>query len=262
MSSRRPQHPRYLTSKRAAFLNLFRDTPHITTEHAYMLTEANTPTQQRATRRFLKLLFEAGYLHRELLVIREVSPLPHFQYSYRLSKHGAKEVHGHSSPERSPFSLAHDAEITAFHIALKALPGRLWWKQHDLRKSVNPDAVFGLAPDSKTPASYFFLEIERSRQGHYRNGQSGLITKLRRYAAYRGSDACRREFIHFDDFHVIVVVKNTERQRNLLDQLAMALPSPFIWTTTDADYRRDMLGEIFLSPHDYRSSAHRLPSGQ
>jgi hypothetical protein len=258
VGTRRLQHSRYLTDKRAAFLQLFHDTPHITTEQAYLLTGAETATQQRAMRRFLKLLFEAGYLLRELLVVRQTSALPHFQYTYRLSKHGAKEVHGRSAAERSPFSLAHDAEITAFHIALKAYPERLWWKQCDLRKTVNPDAVFGLAPDSDTPASYFFLEVERSRQGHYRDGESGLIAKLRKYASYRRSAACRREFVHFDDFHVIVVLATAERQKNLLDVLTRVLPARFIWTTTEADYRSDICGPIFRTPSDYAYTAYSL----
>src|SRR6185436_5573015 len=96
------QHPRYLTEKRAAFLQLFLDTPHITTEQAYELGGATTETQKRAMRRFLKLLFDAGYLLRELLVVAQPGPFPHFQYSYRLSKHGAREVHGRSAAERSP----------------------------------------------------------------------------------------------------------------------------------------------------------------
>jgi hypothetical protein len=250
MTTRPAQHPRYLTEKRAKFLQLFRNTPHITTEQAYVLTEAQTATQQRATRRFLKLMSDAGFLLRELIVTKSTSPFPHFQYSYRLSKHGAKEVHKKYSAEKSPASLSHDSEITSFHIALQKYPGKLWWKQDDLKKTVYPDAVFGLAKDSASPAAYFFLEIEKSRQGHYRDGDSGLITKLKRYAAYRRSADCRREFKHFDDFRVVIIVANVERRNNLLNRLSVVLPQGFVWVTTESEYKENVLGNIFRTPKD------------
>jgi hypothetical protein len=259
MTTRAAQHPRYLPAKRAEFLQLFLNTPHITTQQAYVLLDAQTATQQRATRRFLTLMHAAGYLLRELLVTKHTSPLPHFQYSYRLSKYGAKEVHGSFSAEKSPGSLGHDSEITAFHIALRNYPGKVWWKQDDLKRTVNPDAVFGLAKDATAPASYFFLEIERSRQGHYRDGDSGLVAKLRRYEAYRRSPDCRREYKHFDDYRVIVVVANAARQRNLLQKLAGILPSPFIWTVTIEECETDMLGKIFRTPRDYTDQVYSLP---
>ena len=259
MTTRPIQHPRYLTEKRATFLQLFKNTPHITTEQAYALTAAKNPTQQRATRRFLKLMSDAGFLLRELIVTKSPSPFPHFQYSYRLSKHGAKEVHKKCSAEKSPASLAHDSEITSFHIALRKYPGKLWWKQDDLKKTIYPDAVFGLAKDSAAPAAYFFLEIEKSRQGHYREGDSGLITKLKRYAAYRKSSACRREFKHFDDFRVIVVVTSAERRDNLLQKLAAVLPHGFIWVTTEPEYKENALGQIFRTPVDHERTAYSLP---
>jgi hypothetical protein len=259
MTTRAAQHPRYLTAKRAEFLLLFLETPHITTAQAYVLLDAETATQQRATRRFLTLMHAAGYLLRELLVTTRISPLPHFQYSYRLSKYGAKEVHGRSSAEKSPGSLGHDSEITAFHIELRKYPGKVWWKQDDLKRTVNPDAVFGLAKDATAPASYFFLEIERSRQGHYRDGDSGLVAKLRRYEAYRRSPACRKEYKHFDDYRVVVVLSNAERQRNLLHKLAAILPSRFIWTTTPQECEKNMFGAIFRTPKDYADRTYSLP---
>jgi hypothetical protein len=149
-------------------------------------------------------------------------------------------------------------EITSFHIALRKYPGKLWWKQDDLKKTVYPDAVFGLAKDSVSPAAYFFLEIEKSRQGHYREGDSGLITKLKRYAAYRRSADCRREFKHFDDFRVIVIVANAERRNNLLKTLSAVLPYSFIWVTTEAEYKESVLGSIFRTPKDHERVAYQF----
>lgn len=56
--------------------------------------------------------------------------------------------------------------------------------------------------------SYYFLEVEKSRQGSYRDGKSGLLRKLERYAEYHGSDRCLKEWGWFDEFRVLIVVKN------------------------------------------------------
>lgn len=252
MTTRPPQKIRYLTPKRADFLKHFLNFPYISTEQAYKLAGAKNDTQQRATRRFLLKLHEAGYLLRTPLYT-QYSPAPHFQFSYRLSKYGAQVVHGKSTAEKSPYSIAHDSEITSFHTELQMEFGGevLIWEQKNLKKTVYPDALFGFSWDRKR-VHYFFLEIEKSRQGHYENGKSGLDTKLERYDKYRKSAKCKKEWVYFDDFRVCVVVKNRERADNLLKKLAGTLPYRFIWITTEEDYKRDIMGSIWRTPKDWQ----------
>lgn len=251
MTTRPAQNARYLTPKRAEFLKHFNSHPYITTEQAYLLAQAKTDTDKRGLRRFLMLLWKSGYLLREPVLSGKISPFPHYQYSYRLSKHGAKAVTGRFSAEKSPASLTHDQEITTFHIEImREFVGQVLWQQRDLKKTVYPDALFALSKDGKS-APYFFLEIEKSRQGHYRDGESGLVTKLQRYDKYRKTAKCRQEWIYFDDFRVAVVVKNETRRQNLLSKLSSILPFRFIWITTEEHYKRDIMGSIWCTPKDH-----------
>ena len=61
-----------------------------------------------------------------------------------------------------------------------------------------------------------------------------------------------------DDYRVIVVLSNGERQLNLLKKVAGILPFGFIWTTTREDCQRDMFGAIFRTPKDHASRAYSL----
>jgi len=250
---------RYLTPKRAEFLKNFRTHPYISTEDAYELASAKTDSAKRGTRRFLMLLYQAGYLLRTPVFSQEVIRNPHFQYSYRLSKHGAKIVHGSFTAEKSPYSLPHDQEITTFHLRLeRAYPGTVFWQQRDLKKSsVYPDALFGLSKDGKN-AVYFFLEIEKSRPNHVKDGMSGLEAKLRRYDEYRDTDHCEKDWKLFRNYRVIVVVRTEDRQRNLLARLSPLLPYRFIWVTTEELYKQDIMSKIFLTPKDFMVSAYSL----
>lgn len=258
MTTRPAQNIRYLTSKRAAFLKHFLSFPYISTEQAYKLAQAKTDSAQRGTRKFLERLYRAGYLLREPIVT-QFSPTPHWQFSYRLSKHGARVTAGTFTAEKSPYSLSHDSEITQFHIELaeKWTNGALYWQQHNLKKTVNPDALFALSRDGAT-AHYFFLEVEKSGLGHYRNGESGLEAKLTRYARYRRTVACKQDWNYFDDFRVTVVMTNEERRMNLLHKLRVSVQQRFIWITTEALYRGGILERIFLTPSDFGERAYSL----
>ena len=259
MTTPSAQALRYLTPKRAEFLKNFRTHPYISTEDAYELASAKTDSAKRGTRRFLMLLYQAGYLLRTPVFSQDVIRNPHFQYSYRLSKHGAKIVHGSFTAEKSPYSLPHDQEITTFHLRLeRAYPGTVFWQQRDIKKtSVYPDALFGLSKDGKN-AVYFFLEIEKSRPNHVKDGMSGLEAKLRRYDEYRDTDHCEKDWKLFRNYRVIVVVRTEERQRNLLTRLSPLLPYRFIWVTTEELYKQDIMSKIFLTPKDFTKSAYSL----
>jgi hypothetical protein len=250
---------RYLTAKRAAFLKHFATYPYITTEQAYLLASADTDSARRGLRRFLLLLHKSGYVLREPVLADRVSPFPHCQFSYRLSKHGAAVIHGRATAEKSPYSLLHDQEITRFHLELRRQwnDGQLYWQQRDLKRSVYPDALFALSRDGKV-AHYFFLEIEKSRQGHYRGGESGLDAKIARYARYRKTATCKREWLYFEDFRIAIVVKNEERRQNLLGKVAHTSPYRFIWVTTEDLCRANILGSIFLTPKDFGERSYSL----
>lgn len=245
-----------LTDPRKQALALLAEYHYLTTPDFYALLGRSNEHERRGVRRMLMLLARAGLVVRSRYTIdRPDDPFLRYQHCYRLSRAGMAAIgRGQAAIEKSPASLAHELGITAFHIALAtALPPthRLYWRQSDLKRSVNPDALFALTDTTKPRESstlYYFLEVERSRQGHYRGGESGLIAKLRRYTDYRRTERCRRDWQHFSDFRVIVVLANVERRENLLRVLGARLPDRAIWTTAQEDIERNVHGAIFYAP--------------
>ena len=115
-------------------------------------------TDERGMRRTLSILKEEGYLNR----------LPYFDlgqqrgglsYVYGLSDKGAQFARASldfpfpkTFDEHSARTLDHELEISLFHVALKRLCASrgisLYWKQKDLKCTVNPDALFALTDPS------------------------------------------------------------------------------------------------------------------
>ncbi|HMH13486.1 MAG TPA: hypothetical protein VK578_10295 [Edaphobacter sp.] len=96
--------------------------------------------------------------------------------------------------EHSQRTLDHELEISFFHIALKIFCEKnklkLYWQKSDLKCTVSPDAMFGITdpakPDGKNTL-YYFLEMERAKIGHYRDGEPSIMRKLGKYYAYYGT---------------------------------------------------------------------------
>jgi hypothetical protein len=255
-----------VTNLRREALALLADYQYLTTPQFYVLLGRTGETEQRGVRRMLTLLHRAHLVERSRYVLDNPDdPFLRYQHCYRLSRSGCAAIaRGGAAAEKSPASLPHELGITAFHVALAtALPAthRLYWRQTDLKHNVNPDALFALTDATQPRESstfYYFLEVERSRQGHYRGGESGLLAKLRRYSDYRKSAQCRADWKHFSDFRVVVVLANRERQENLLHALQTKLCTPIIWTATTADIERCVTGAVFRAPPDFTSTSHSL----
>jgi hypothetical protein len=248
-----------MTALRKKALSFLADYHYLTTPQFYVLLERNGEIERRGVRRLLTLLHRAGLVERSRYVIdQRDDPFLRYQHCYRLIGRG------NVAAEKSPGSLPHELGITAFHIALaRSIPAtrRLYWRQTDLKHGVNPDALFALTDATEPRESstyYYFLEVERSRQGHYRGGESGLLAKLRRYGEYRKSARCRAEWKHFSDFRVVVVLANRERQENLLRVLETRLSTSTIWTTTAEDVERCITGAVFRAPPDFAHAAYSL----
>jgi Replication-relaxation len=212
----------------------------------------------RTARRTLGLLF------REKLVVR----LPYFDlasegtsYVYGLSDKAVKEYGGKTFDEHSARTLDHELEITLFHIRLKRFAEKtglkLYWQQADLkRKSVRPDAFFALTDPSKPEGRnthYFFLEIERSKIGNYRDGKPSILRKLAKYYDVFGTLACEKDW-GLRQFRVIVVQPTEERRRNLCNALRENYGHRMFWLTVESLYKSDIGGQIFLTPKDHQSA--------
>jgi hypothetical protein len=247
-----------LTDLRREALRQLAEYHYLTTPQFYDVLGAETDAERRGIRRMLFLLDRSGLVRRSRYTIDKASdPFLRYQFCYRLSQRGLAALgRGGERIEKAPASIAHEVAITEFHLALarRTAAGathRLYWEQTNLRRTVNPDALFALT-DITRPAArstfYSFLEIERQRQGHYRNGVSALMAKLQRYAAYRRTPLCERDWRYFSDYRVVVVVATDERRRNLLETLGRVLAKRFIWITTAADVASRIGGAIFRAP--------------
>jgi hypothetical protein len=236
------------------------------------IQRGRTPTEddKRTIRRTLSSLHQEGLAYR----------LPYFPldedngartYVYGLSEKGCALAlengwSGHSCKtfdEHSQRTLDHELEIASFHTALKTFCTAnnlyLHWQQKDLKKTVNPDALFAITnpeqPDGKDTL-YYFLEIERAKIGNLKNGEPSIIRKLRKYFDYYGSDACELDWEDFRQFRVIVVQRNEHRRQHLLRVLGASFAHHMFWLTTEPIYRQDIGADIFFTPSDHESRAY------
>src|ERR1035441_6706202 len=244
-------------------LELFAEFFCLRTNDAAKLLRNRTITESdaRSVRRTLSILHRDGFLYR----------VPHFDsghyrggaaYVYGLSAKGVdhalrngyttsatKTLDGHSLR-----TLDHELEITSFHIALHRLCAshglRYAWQQTNLKHTVHPDAAFNVAdPAHPGNAFCYFLEIERSKLGNYRNGEPQILRKLRRYYENFNSTACEKEW-GFRQYRVIVVQRSDARREGLLTALREKCSHRMFWLTTEAEYRENVGGAVFLTPKD------------
>lgn len=103
---------------------------------------------------------------------------------------------------------------------------------------------------------YYFLEMERAKIGHYRDGEPSIMRKLGKYYEYYGTDKCEKEWIDFRQFRVIVIQRTHERRENLLKQLNKEYNHRMFWLTTEPGYRYDIGGDIFNTPKDFEKVAY------
>ena len=197
--------------------------------HFYEFSRAGKEVSDRAVRRLLHDFREHGYISRRVAVFDiGRGSLPRYENVYWLSPAGVRLAHecGFCDEEfpgtvRAALrTLEHELAITEFHLGAerfcRAHGWRLHWQQHGLKRGVNPDALFALT-DPRRPSdantSYYFLEVERSREAGYQDGRSALLRRLRRYADYQGSAACRRDWLWFDEFRIVIVVVSEMRRK-------------------------------------------------
>lgn len=220
---------------------------------------AVTESDARSVRRTLSILHRDGLLYRA----------PHLDsgrerggatYVYGLSAKGVGHAlrNGYSTSatktldEHSIRTLDHELELTSFHIALHRLCSakglRYLWRQRDLKHTIHPDALFYVAdPANPGKAFCYFLEIERAKLGNYRNGEPQILRKLRAYYKYFNSTDCEREW-GFRQYRVIVVQRSDARREGLLRALQEKCSHRMFWLTTEAAYREDLGGAIFMTP--------------
>lgn len=159
--------------------------------------------------------------------------------------------------------LPHEHEITEFHFYLKQLclerGWQIYWQQTDVKCTINPDAHFFIM-NKRGERYHFFFEVEKTKPGAWKNGESKIMRNLKKYYDYFDSDACQKEWGDFRKFRVIILLRNDTRRANILKELAEKYKNRMFWLTTEPAYRENMGGEIFLTPKDYEKVAYSLSS--
>ena len=223
------------------------------------------PITTTSVNRTLRLLEAEGFVEwRQLTTrLRKTGALP---LIYGLTQKGvdraAKE--GLVTPATKIFKpnsdwlLPHEYEISVFHLCLKRLCDAqgltLYWQQYDLKCSVNPDACFGITSEKGT--LWYFLEVEKTKPGNFRDGESKIIRNLGKYFEYFGTEKCEKEWANFSKFRVIVTLKNNERRDNLLKELEAKYKNRMFWLVSEDAYKANIGDPIFFTPKDYGTSIH------
>ena len=266
------QEPRRrITSAKREAIELLAEYFCLRTNDVARLIRSREPNDndKRSVRHTLGLLYKAGLVNRlpYLDFDRESGGVT---YVYGLSDKGVKFVEtiwpdAKTFDEHSQRTLDHELEISFFHIALKKFAAKnklkLYWQQSDLKCTVSPDSMFALTDPAKPEGKntlYYFLEMERAKIGHYRDGEPSIMRKLGKYYTYYGTDACEKEWTDFRQFRVIVVQRTDERRENLLKQLNKELNHRMFWLADEKSYKDSIGGQIFKTPKDYQNTAYSL----
>jgi len=165
-----------------------------------------------------------------------------------------------AADEKSPNRLQHELLITDLILGLKStVEGLLFTRHHhDLYDRwslldddrINPDLFFAF--ESKDAFPSFFVEVENSREHHYRGGQSERMRKMHAYARYPIRQLQAR--LGIDDFYVLTLLRSATEVENFIEKLREAggeLATRRFWSAEYAALSR--LGEpVFHLPNGGR----------
>jgi hypothetical protein len=225
--------------------------------------------KRRNVQYVLSRLRERGFVGR-LRFFDDLAETASITYAYFLTDKGADALEDPTAAftKESQLIPRHEVEITQFHIYLKRWTDKqgfnLHWHQPkmDHKKDINPDAYFGIE-DPKLPTGkntlHYFLEMERSPLGNYRNGEPSIIRKLAKYYELYDSTDCERHW-GFRKFRVITVVRNADKQYNLCRRLSERYSHRMFWVTAESMFRDNIGGEVFKTPKDFSKSAYSFLS--
>jgi hypothetical protein len=214
-----------------------------------------------AVRRRMLSLYQAGFLNRS----RRDKLAP---YVYFLSEKGSDEAlkHGHLNEPRyikskSSILVPHDLEITIFHRTLRKKlhdAGHIlseWdqWRgalKHEVETANGREA---LIPDGRfciDDGNDCYLEIVKSYESEYENGESNVEHKIFLYNEYWRQSG--------DDFRVLFVMPTKARVAHFLAKIEERFPYRRFWFTDEESYRANVLGKIWWTPRDFRDATYGL----
>jgi hypothetical protein len=233
-------------------------------KHQFVTVEMVAEDLQRniiSVRRRMLALYQAGILNRA----RRDKLAP---FVYFLSEKGSAIAVGHGSlfeprwiKSKSSLLIPHDLEITMFHRALeKGLHNEGHfigqWEQWRgaLRQEVETNkGVESLIPDGQfviDDRAAFYLEIVKSYESEYENGESNIEHKIFLYNEYWKASR--------EPFHVCFVMPTKPRVAHFLSKIEERFPYRRFWFTDEESYHAKVTGGIWWTPRDFRDTTHSL----
>jgi hypothetical protein len=223
-----------------------------------------TGRDHKTIQKRLQFLFEAGYLNRQQR--DKLAP-----YVYFLGEKGGREAArlGYLPEVRwikakSRILINHDLEITKFHLALEAAFDKRVgnWEQWrgDLKDSVETErGLESLIPDARfvLDDQHFFLEVVKSYESEYEDGESNIFRKVALYHSYKHQF---RKKYGGDDFRVLWVLPTQARVLGLLAKLEDEFPYRRFYVTDEQSYRTNIRGKIWWTPKDFRDATYAIGS--
>jgi hypothetical protein len=206
-------------------------------------------------RRRMMQLYQSSHLNR--LQEDKFAPLVYF-----LAEKGANRAAGYGflpAPQwidaKAPTHLAHDLEITRFHLALEKSfydKGHILhsWEQWrgDLRDIVDPKGEIDLIPDARfriDDEDDSLLEVVKSYESGYASRESSLVKKLK---AYKQLGIKR----------VYVTMPTQQRVARFLVKIEDDISTSQFWFTDEKSYQTNILGKIWWTPKDFRDRTYSI----
>jgi len=228
---------------------------------AAQMTEL-TGRDHKTIQKRLQFLFEAGSLNRQQR--DKLAP-----YVYFLAEKGGREAARLGFlPElrfikgKSRILINHDLEITKFHLALEAaFPGQISkWEQWrgDLKDGVETErGLESLIPDARFVLNdqNFFLEVVKSYESEYEDGESNIFRKVALYNSYKNQF---RKKYGGDDFRVLWVLPTKARVLGLLVKLEHEFPYRRFYVTDEESYKTNIQGNIWWTPKDFNDATYAI----
>jgi hypothetical protein len=229
-----------------------------------------TGRKESRMRERLRNLFLANLLNRVTSAaetsVPYLSPQP---YVYFLDLKGGELAYDlgylpqpRGTESKSRLMIGHDLEITKFHIALQNALKEIPYDWRQWRGELRDTVIMDGEKQALIPDAYFsfqnkcfFLEIVKSKETEYVNGESNIERKFKTYLAYQ--DAFAEKYLH-EDFRVIWVFPTKERVARILAKLETEYPYRKFWLTDEESFEANMAGKIFWTPKDFRDTTYGL----
>jgi hypothetical protein len=221
-----------------------------------------TGRDHKTIQKRLQFLFEAGYLNRQQR--DKLAP-----YVYFLAEKGGREAarlgflqEVRFIKTKSRILINHDLEITKFHLTLeRAFPDKVSaWEQWrgDLKDGIETvRGLESLIPDARFVLNdqHFFLEVVKSYESEYEDGESNIFRKVALYHSYKHQF---QKKYGGEDFRVLWILPTQNRVLNLLGKLEEDFPYRRFYVTDEESYRTNLKGKIWWTPKDFRDRTYSL----